>query len=231
MKKINECGCGCGMMANQCQSEIYQEKPQNYMFFGNLQIIKRAIDSLLEMEPHTVDEILADGHDWAADHIATSKDDIQEVADFLINKMGKVNHHPSIMPFVKTFESYVRDEAKNLMNAFGAMNEQYDETLKEELNRIGGNYQPIKLYSDKNEKELVGVTFFDEVFKNADGSVHLYPGDIKFSSKLGSKSGYKVLLFKCGTQGLLSKGNDKILYNSNLENYLKSKICGRNERI
>jgi hypothetical protein len=42
----------------------------------------------------------------------------------------------------------------------------------------------------------------------------------------GSKVGYKVLLFKCGVQGLLSKGNGKILYNRELENYLKSKTCG-----
>lgn len=107
------------------------------------------------------------------------------------------------------------------------ISEQYDETLKKELQNIGGNYQPIKLFSDKTEKNLVGVTFFDEVFKNEDGSIHLYPGEIKFSSILGSKSGYRVLLFKCGTQGLLSKGNGKILYNSKVENYLKSKTCGK----
>jgi hypothetical protein len=109
MKKINEGGLGCGMMVNQGQPKSHQDKPQNYMFFGNLQIIKRAIDALLEMEPHMIDGILTNGHDWAADHIATSKDDIQEVADFFINKMGKVSHHPSIMPFVKTFESYVNE--------------------------------------------------------------------------------------------------------------------------
>lgn len=107
------------------------------------------------------------------------------------------------------------------------ISEQYDEALKKELQNIGGNYQPIKLFSDKTEKNLVGVTFFDEVFKNEDGSINLYPGQIKFSSILGSKSGYKVLLFKCGTQGLLSKGNGKILYNRELENYLKSKTCGK----
>ena len=43
------------------------------------------------------------------------------------------------------------------------ISEQYDETLKKELQNIGGNYQPIKLFSDKTEKNLVGVTFFDEV--------------------------------------------------------------------
>lgn len=86
---------------------------------------------------------------------------------------------------------------------------------------------PLNFFSNKTEKNLVGVTFFDEVFKNEDGSIHLYPGEIKFSPTLGSKSGYKVLLFKCGTQGLLSNGNGKILYNSELENYLKSKTCGK----
>ena len=105
--------------------------------------------------------------------------------------------------------------------------EQYDEPLKEKLINIGGETEPIKLFSDKNETDLIGITFFDEVFKNEDGSIHLYPGEIKFSQTLGSKSGYKVLLFKCGTQGLLSKGNGKILYNSELENYLKSKTCGK----
>jgi len=108
------------------------------------------------------------------------------------------------------------------------INEQYDETLKKELTNLGGNFEPIKLFSDKTEKNLVGVTFFDEIFRNEDGSINLYPGDIKFSSTLGTKSGYKVLLFKCDTQGLLSKGNGKILYNSKLENYLKSKTCGKN---
>jgi len=107
------------------------------------------------------------------------------------------------------------------------ISEQYDETLKKELQNIGGNYQPIKLFSDKTEKNLVGITFFDEIFKNDDGTIHLYPGEIKFMSPLGSKSGYRVLLFKCGTQGLLSKGNGKILYNKELENYLKSKTCGK----
>lgn len=111
MKRLNECSCGCGAMQGSCMGEG-SEKPESYMFFGNLQTIKRAVDALLEMDPHMIDGILNDGHDWAADHIASSKDDIQEVADFLINKMGKVSHHPSIMPFVKTFESYMLTEAK-----------------------------------------------------------------------------------------------------------------------
>jgi hypothetical protein len=59
------------------------------MFFGNLETIKRLVDILLEMDPSKVDAVLTNGHDWAADHIATSKDDIEEVANFLINEMAE----------------------------------------------------------------------------------------------------------------------------------------------
>jgi rubrerythrin len=70
--------------------EIEQEshhEVNHYMFFGNLETIKRYVDAMLEMDPVTVNELLDNGHDWAADHIATSKDDIEEVANFLMNKM------------------------------------------------------------------------------------------------------------------------------------------------
>lgn len=56
---------------------------QNYMFFGNLKTIKRLVDEMLEMDEPEVDRILSDGHNWALDHIATSKDDVEEVFNFL----------------------------------------------------------------------------------------------------------------------------------------------------
>ena len=70
--------------------EIEQEshhEVNHYMFFGNLETIKRYVDAMLKMDPTAVNELLDNGHDWAADHIATSKDDIEEVANFLMNKM------------------------------------------------------------------------------------------------------------------------------------------------
>lgn len=60
---------------------------ENYMFFGNLKTIKRLVDILLEMDEAQVDEILSNGHAWAADHIATSKDDVEEVLNFLMNEV------------------------------------------------------------------------------------------------------------------------------------------------
>jgi hypothetical protein len=83
MKKLNECSCGCGSNSG-CN-----DKDGNYMFFGNLKIIKKYVDAMLEMDADKVQQILSNGHDWAADHIATSKDDVQEVGDFLMNEM----HH------------------------------------------------------------------------------------------------------------------------------------------
>lgn len=62
-------------------------EPQNYMFFGNISNIKRMCDEILEMDTKVIDDILIDGHGWATDHIATSKDDVTEVYDFLKSKM------------------------------------------------------------------------------------------------------------------------------------------------
>lgn len=59
------------------------QEHENYMFFGNLKTIKRLVDEMLEMDESEVDSILSNGHGWATDHIATSKDDIEEVFNFL----------------------------------------------------------------------------------------------------------------------------------------------------
>jgi hypothetical protein len=67
--------------------QVLKENKNNYMFFQNLITIKRAVDKMLEMDPQMVDMILSDGHDWANDHISTSKDDIEEVCSFLVGKM------------------------------------------------------------------------------------------------------------------------------------------------
>jgi len=117
--RLNECGCGCGGPMGGC---IGQEKElENYMFLGNLETIKKAIDKMMAMDPADVDEIVKDGHNWAADHIATSKDEIQEVADFLINKLGMEGEdsafdeepHHDDDKFVHTFESFTSlNEAK-----------------------------------------------------------------------------------------------------------------------
>jgi hypothetical protein len=61
-----------------------KENLGNYMFFQNLKTIKQMVDELLELDEQMVDSILASGHDWAEDHITTSKDDVEEVYNFLM---------------------------------------------------------------------------------------------------------------------------------------------------
>ena len=80
---MNSCNCPSTCTCNS--------KDGNYMFFGNLKIIKKHVDAMLQMDPEHVQEILSNGHDWAADHIATSKDDVEEVAGFLMNEVGQDN--------------------------------------------------------------------------------------------------------------------------------------------
>ena len=64
------------------------KEKQQYMFFQNLASIKHYIEEIMKMNPDEVDNLLKNGHDWASDHIATSKDDIQEVADWIRNEMS-----------------------------------------------------------------------------------------------------------------------------------------------
>lgn len=60
----------------------------NYMFFGNLKTMKKAIDCMLALDPEAVDSLLNE-HDWASDHISTSKDDVEEVCNWLCNTLGE----------------------------------------------------------------------------------------------------------------------------------------------
>ena len=70
-------------LAKTLSSLKEHNETSNYMFFGNLKTIKRLVDSMLEMDEAKVDAILSNGHNWAVDHIATSKDDVEEVFNFL----------------------------------------------------------------------------------------------------------------------------------------------------
>ena len=86
------------------------QKESRYMFFSNLETIIRCSNMLLEMNPEQLDQVLNEGHDWASDHIATSKDDIEEVANFFINMMGETEEESAEETFVQTFESYQRSK-------------------------------------------------------------------------------------------------------------------------
>jgi hypothetical protein len=72
------------------KEELLKEsiRMENYMFFQNLKEIKENIEELLSMDQYEVDRVLSDGHDWASEHMATAKDDIEEVTSFLKHRKG-----------------------------------------------------------------------------------------------------------------------------------------------
>ena len=59
------------------------------MFFSNLQQIKRQCDMMMKMDPHMIDDILNNGHDWADDHVTEAKTNMDQVFDFLMNETKK----------------------------------------------------------------------------------------------------------------------------------------------
>ena len=106
MKRLNECGCGCGGAIGGCQDK----ESQNYMFFQNLETIRNAVDELLNMDPAQVDAMLSNGHAWAVDHITTSADDVEEVYHFLSSNMSYEDEYNSQKPqFVPVgFENHLK---------------------------------------------------------------------------------------------------------------------------
>ena len=63
-----------------------RQESQRYMFFSNLEQMKRQCDMLLDMDQQQIESILSNGHDWAQDHIAEAKNNMDQVFDFLMNE-------------------------------------------------------------------------------------------------------------------------------------------------
>ena len=63
-----------------------ESKSGRYMFFSNLEQMKRQCEILLEKDEDEINSILENGHDWAQDHIAEAKNNMDQVFDFLMNE-------------------------------------------------------------------------------------------------------------------------------------------------
>jgi hypothetical protein len=69
-------------LAKTLRSLKEHQETDNYMFFGNLETMKRLVDELLEMDKSEIDSILSE-HDWASDHISVATENLEQVFDFL----------------------------------------------------------------------------------------------------------------------------------------------------
>jgi hypothetical protein len=63
-----------------------EKESSRYMFFSNLEQMKRQCEILLDMDHNEIESILDNGHDWAQDHISESKNNMDQVFDFLMNE-------------------------------------------------------------------------------------------------------------------------------------------------
>lgn len=84
-------------------------KHENYMFFGNIEQMKRQCELLMNEDHDMIDGILKE-HDWAQDHIAEAKSLLDQVFDFLMNQ---TKGGDSEMDEVYLSEEYQIDESKN----------------------------------------------------------------------------------------------------------------------
>ncbi len=70
-----------------------EQEIENYMFFSNLKQMKRQIEMMMEMDPHLINDIIQNGHDWADDHISEAKTNMDQVFDFFKNEMEKESQY------------------------------------------------------------------------------------------------------------------------------------------
>jgi hypothetical protein len=69
--------------------EEENKRSSRYMFFSNLQQMRRQCDLLLDLDEEMVEDILDNGHDWAQDHISEAKNNMDQVFDFIMNESKK----------------------------------------------------------------------------------------------------------------------------------------------
>jgi len=73
---------------NKVLREEHKNKSSRYMFFSNLEQMRRQCDLLLDLDHSMIENILENGHDWAQDHIAEAKNNMDQVFDFLMNEVN-----------------------------------------------------------------------------------------------------------------------------------------------
>lgn len=159
-RKAQEDRFGKGSMNES--DEAYEEN--RYMFFSNLQQIRRQTELLLDMDEELLNSILENGHDWAQDHIATAKESIDQVFDFLMNETSNGDLENREDKESEDMEegmghSYTIGHGENIKPV------NYPEDLQENL---GKYYVEDTDFNKANYPDLVGKFFEDEPAEGID---------------------------------------------------------------
>lgn len=103
-----------------------EHKHNRYMFFSNLEQMKRQAELLLDLDYDQIHAILEDGHDWADDHITVAKENLDQVFDFMMNEFNGEDDEDMMMSDIAVMEGRKKAGTKLCARGKAAAKARYD---------------------------------------------------------------------------------------------------------
>ena len=103
-----------------------EHEHNRYMFFSNLEQMKRQAELLLELDYDQIHSILDDGHDWADDHITVAKENLDQVFDFMMNEINGEDDEDMMMDDIAVMEGRKKAGTKLCARGKAAAKARYD---------------------------------------------------------------------------------------------------------
>lgn len=103
-----------------------KEKTDRYMFISNLKQMCRQAELILKQDVEQIESLLDDGHDWAQDHVAVAKENLDQVFDFLMNKIkNKKEEELEMSSDLNSDDELEEGSSRNLTNKKGMNQKPY----------------------------------------------------------------------------------------------------------
>ena len=103
-----------------------EHEHNRYMFFSNLEQLKRQAERLLELDSDEIHSILEDGHDWADDHITVAKENLDQVFDFMMNKIHGEDDEDMMIDDIAVMEGRKKTGTKLCARGITSAKAKYD---------------------------------------------------------------------------------------------------------
>ena len=103
-----------------------EHEHNRYMFFSNLEQLKRQAERLLELDSDEIHSILEDGHDWADDHITVAKENLDQVFDFMMNEIHGEDDEDMMIDDIAVMEGRKKTGTKLCARGKAAAKAKYD---------------------------------------------------------------------------------------------------------
>jgi hypothetical protein len=103
-----------------------EHEHNRYMFFSNLEQLKRQAERLLELDSDEIHSILEDGHDWADDHITVAKENLDQVFDFMMNEIHGEDDEDMMIDDIAVMEGRKKTGTKLCARGIASAKAKYD---------------------------------------------------------------------------------------------------------